>query len=55
MRAFSHDREPDHRACARAGRYLPRFFTDDLTFVRSAGGPWQIISKVWHFELLDER
>ena len=34
--------------------YLPRFFTDDLTFVRSEGGPWQIISKVWHFEVLDE-
>jgi hypothetical protein len=34
--------------------YLPRFFTDDLTFIRLAGGPWQIISKVWHFEVLDE-
>ena len=34
--------------------YLPRFFTDDLTFIRLAGGPWQIISKVWHFETLGE-
>ena len=35
--------------------YLPRFFTDDLTFIRQAAGPWQIISKVWHFEVLDEK
>jgi hypothetical protein len=34
--------------------YLPRFFTDDLTFVRKGDGPWQIISKVWHIEVLDE-
>ncbi len=34
--------------------YLPRFFTDDLTFVRKGDGPWQIISKVWHIETLDE-
>jgi hypothetical protein len=34
--------------------YLPRLFTDDLTFIRGAGGPWRIISKVWHFEALDD-
>jgi putative lumazine-binding protein len=34
--------------------YLPRFFTDDLTFIRKGDGPWQIISKVWHIEVLDE-
>lgn len=34
--------------------YLPRFFTDELTFVRSTGQDWKIISKVWHYEILDE-
>jgi hypothetical protein len=34
--------------------YLPRFFTDDLTFIRKGDEPWQIISKVWHMEVLDE-
>jgi len=34
--------------------YLPRFFTDDLTFVRSQGEPWRIISKVWHFDVLSD-
>lgn len=34
--------------------YLPRFFTDDLTFIRKGDGPWQIISKVWHIEVLDQ-
>ena len=35
--------------------YLPRFFTDDLTFVRSVGQDWRIVSKVWHYEVLDEK
>lgn len=34
--------------------YLPRFFTDDLTFARSGNGPWRIISKVWHIDVLTE-
>jgi len=34
--------------------YLPRLFTDELTFVRPAGGEWRIISKVWHFEVMDK-
>jgi Putative lumazine-binding len=34
--------------------YLPRFFTDDLTFIRPKGEPWRIISKVWHFEVLSD-
>jgi putative lumazine-binding protein len=34
--------------------YLPRLFTDELTFIRSAGGPWQVISKVWHFEVVGD-
>lgn len=29
--------------------YLPKRFTDDLTFVRTSGG-WKIIAKVWHYE-----
>jgi hypothetical protein len=34
--------------------YLPKRFTDDLTFVRS-DGCWKIIAKVWHYDLGDER
>lgn len=30
--------------------YLPKRFTDDLTFVRTPAG-WKIIAKVWHYEL----
>ena len=30
--------------------YLPKRFTDDLTFVRTPAG-WTIIAKVWHYEL----
>jgi hypothetical protein len=30
--------------------YLPKRFTDDLTFVRASAG-WRIIAKVWHYEL----
>ena len=30
--------------------YLPKRFTDDLTFVRTPDG-WKIIAKVWHYEL----
>lgn len=29
---------------------LPKHFTDELTLVRSEGR-WQIVSKVWHFEM----
>lgn len=31
--------------------YLPRIFTDDLTFIRTAAG-WQIAAKVWYYEEL---
>lgn len=34
--------------------YLPRLFTDELTFVRPNGEDWRIISKVWHYEVLEE-
>ena len=30
--------------------YLPKRFTDDLTFVMTVGG-WKIIAKVWHYEV----
>lgn len=30
--------------------FLPKRFTDELTFVR-VGDEWKIISKVWHFEI----
>ena len=30
---------------------LPKRFTDELTLVRD-NGRWQIVSKVWHFELV---
>ncbi|PQZ46604.1 hypothetical protein CQ052_21635 [Ochrobactrum sp. MYb15] len=30
--------------------YLPKRFVDDLTFVL-VDGKWQIVSKVWHFEV----
>jgi hypothetical protein len=30
--------------------YLPKRFTDDLTFIDTESG-WKIIAKVWHFEL----
>ncbi|OQM76730.1 nuclear transport factor 2 family protein [Manganibacter manganicus] len=30
--------------------YLPKRFIDDLTFVL-VDGKWQIVSKVWHFDL----
>ena len=30
--------------------YLPKRFTDDLTFVRTAGG-WKLIAKVWHYDI----
>ncbi len=30
--------------------YLPKRFIDDLTFVL-LDGKWQIVSKVWHFEI----
>jgi hypothetical protein len=30
--------------------YLPKKFVDDLTLVQ-IGGKWQIVSKVWHFDL----
>lgn len=30
--------------------YLPKRFVDDLTFVLF-DGKWQIVSKVWHFEI----
>lgn len=30
--------------------YLPKRFTDDLTLVRTDGG-WEIIAKVWHYEV----
>ncbi len=30
--------------------YLPKRFVDDLTFVL-IDGKWQIVSKVWHFEV----
>jgi len=30
--------------------YLPKRFTDDLTFIRTSDG-WKIIAKVWHYEL----
>ena len=30
--------------------YLPKRFTDDLTFVQTAGG-WKIIAKVWHYDI----
>ena len=32
--------------------YLPKRFTDDLTFVRGDDG-WKIIAKVWHYEVAD--
>jgi hypothetical protein len=31
-------------------QYLPKQFIDDLMLVR-LGGRWQIIAKVWHFEI----
>jgi hypothetical protein len=31
--------------------YLPKFFTDDLTFIWD-DNRWQIIQKVWHFTLI---
>ena len=31
--------------------YLPKLFTDDLTFVRHHGS-WRIIAKVWHYDLV---
>jgi len=34
--------------------YLPRFFTDDLTFICEQGASWRVISKVWHYEVLNE-
>lgn len=30
--------------------YLPKRFVDELTFVH-LDGKWQIVSKVWHFEI----
>lgn len=33
-------------ACA----YLPKHFTDDLTFVMTPSG-WKLIAKVWHYEV----
>lgn len=30
--------------------YLPKRFTDDLTFI-DIEGQWRIIAKVWHFDL----
>ena len=30
--------------------YLPKRFTDELTFVRT-GPEWKIIAKVWHYEV----
>ncbi len=30
--------------------YLPKLFTDELTFVRH-GGAWRVIAKVWHYDL----
>ena len=30
--------------------YLPKRFTDDLTFIRTPDG-WKVIAKVWHYEL----
>lgn len=32
--------------------YLPRLFTDDLTFIRDIEG-WRVISKIWHYEVMD--
>ena len=32
-------------------RYLPKQFTDDLVIVEDRGR-WQIISKVWHYDLI---
>jgi hypothetical protein len=32
--------------------YLPKRFTDDLTFVHTESG-WKIIAKVWHYEVAD--
>lgn len=29
--------------------FLPRLFTDELTFVR-VDGQWKIMSKIWHFD-----
>lgn len=31
--------------------YLPKHFTDDLTFIH-IDGAWRIIAKVWHFDLV---
>jgi hypothetical protein len=31
--------------------YLPKFFTDDLTFIWD-DNRWQIIQKVWHYTLI---
>jgi len=31
--------------------YLPKRFTDDLTFVRD-GERWRIIAKVWHYDIV---
>jgi hypothetical protein len=30
--------------------YLPKRFTDDLTFIRTTSG-WKLIAKVWHYHL----
>lgn len=30
--------------------YLPKRFTDDLTFIRTTSG-WRLIAKVWHYNL----
>ena len=39
-------------AHARVREYLlPKHFTDELTLVR-VGGRWQIVAKVWHFDLI---
>jgi len=34
--------------------FLPKRFTDELTFMRSDSG-WKIISKVWHYDLVPDR
>ncbi len=33
--------------------FLPKRFTDELTFIR-ASGRWKIIAKVWHFDLVPQ-
>ncbi len=34
--------------------FLPKRFTDELTLAKTPGG-WKIVSKVWHYTLIENR